>query len=147
MLFRSPGETYANVEPLDLYAVLERAGFVDVVVDGDVVADGHVVAHEHGVADEHGIAIYEDAAQAHGASFRGPDNKWKTVGGIGDAGCFSFYPTKVLGAMGEGGGVVTSNKNLFEKFDTVYNTLSAMLSGTEPSFGQMKSLPLLLIEQ
>jgi len=50
------------------------------------------------VARSHGIAVVEDAAQAIGATYRE-----KRVGGLGDVGCFSFYPTKNLGAMGDGG--------------------------------------------
>ena len=56
------------------------------------------------VARRHGLAVIEDASQAHGAEYRG-----RRVGGIGDLGCFSFYPTKNLGAYGEGGMVVTDD--------------------------------------
>ncbi len=56
------------------------------------------------IADRHGIAVIEDAAQAHGAEYRG-----RRAGSIGLAGCFSFYPGKNLGAYGEGGAVSTSD--------------------------------------
>lgn len=56
------------------------------------------------VARRHKLVVIEDAAQAHGAEYRG-----KRAGGIGDFGCFSFYPTKNLGASGEGGMVTTNN--------------------------------------
>ncbi len=56
------------------------------------------------VAKRHGLIVIEDAAQAHGAEYKG-----KKAGGIGDMGCFSFYPGKNLGAYGEGGIVVTDN--------------------------------------
>ena len=59
------------------------------------------------VAQRNGIGIIEDAAQAHGASYRG-----LRAGGMGDLGCFSFYPTKNLGALGDGGAIVTSDANL-----------------------------------
>ncbi len=62
------------------------------------------------VAGPAGIAIIEDCAQAHGARFRG-----RMVGGIGVLGCFSFYPTKNLGACGDGGAVVTSNDGLADR--------------------------------
>lgn len=56
------------------------------------------------VAKRHGLVVIEDAAQAHGAEYKG-----RRVGSIGDVGCFSFYPGKNLGAYGEGGMVVTGN--------------------------------------
>ena len=56
------------------------------------------------VARRHGLVVIEDAAQAHGAKYKG-----QPVGSIGDLGCFSFYPGKNLGAYGEGGAVTTNN--------------------------------------
>jgi dTDP-4-amino-4,6-dideoxygalactose transaminase len=56
------------------------------------------------IARRHGLAVIEDAAQAHGSEYKG-----RRAGGLGDIGCFSFYPTKNLGACGEGGIVVTSD--------------------------------------
>jgi len=62
------------------------------------------------VARKHGILVVEDACQAHGAAYRSA-----RVGSIGHAGCFSFYPTKNLGALGDAGMVVTSDQQLSEK--------------------------------
>jgi dTDP-4-amino-4,6-dideoxygalactose transaminase len=56
------------------------------------------------IARRYGLAVVEDAAQAHGAEYKG-----QRVGSLGDLGCFSFYPGKNLGAYGEGGAVVTNN--------------------------------------
>lgn len=56
------------------------------------------------VARRHGLVVIEDAAQAHGAKYKG-----RPVGSIGDMACFSYYPGKNLGAYGEGGAVTTSN--------------------------------------
>jgi dTDP-4-amino-4,6-dideoxygalactose transaminase len=59
-------------------------------------------------AREYGVAIIEDAAQAIGAEYEFSDGIVKRAGSMGDYGCFSFYPTKNLGAFGEGG-MVTCN--------------------------------------
>jgi dTDP-4-amino-4,6-dideoxygalactose transaminase len=56
------------------------------------------------IAKRHGLRVIEDAAQAHGAEYKG-----KRIGSIGDLGCFSFYPGKNLGAYGEGGAVTTND--------------------------------------
>lgn len=62
------------------------------------------------IANNHGLKVIEDAAQALGAKY-----KDKRVAGIGDAGCISFFPTKNLGAFGDGGMVVTSDPEIAEK--------------------------------
>ena len=59
------------------------------------------------IAGRHGLKVIEDAAQAHGARWRG-----RRVGSIGDAGCFSFFPGKNLGAYGDAGGVVSRDPEL-----------------------------------
>jgi len=59
---------------------------------------------------KNGLALIEDVAQAHGATWKG-----KRLGSIGDIGCFSCYPTKNLGAIGDAGLVTTSNKELARK--------------------------------
>ncbi|MEW2296152.1 DegT/DnrJ/EryC1/StrS family aminotransferase [Streptomyces sp. NPDC006743] len=59
------------------------------------------------LADRYGLALLEDCAQAHGATQRG-----RLAGTTGDAAAFSFYPTKVLGAYGDGGAVVTSRADV-----------------------------------
>lgn len=62
------------------------------------------------LARRHGIVVIEDAAQAHGARYKG-----RPVGGLGDYGCFSFYPGKNLGAYGEGGMIVTNQPDAAER--------------------------------
>lgn len=70
-------------------------------VDMDPVVD---------IAKRHDLKIVEDCAQAAGALYKG----WK-VGSFGEIGAFSFYPTKILGAYGDGGMAVTGDKGLYEK--------------------------------
>jgi dTDP-4-amino-4,6-dideoxygalactose transaminase len=68
------------------------------------------------VAGEHGLKVIEDAAQAHGATYDG-----RMAGCLGDAGCFSFYPTKNLGAYGDAGMVVTDNDEVAERLRMLRN--------------------------
>ncbi len=63
-----------------------------------------------------GLPIVEDACQAHGARWRG-----RSVGSLGAAGCFSFYPTKNLGGFGDGGIVVTNDADLAERLRILRN--------------------------
>lgn len=62
------------------------------------------------IARRHGLLVIEDAAQAHGAEYKG-----RRAGSIGDLGCFSFYPGKNLGAYGEGGAIVCSSPDLAQR--------------------------------
>lgn len=62
------------------------------------------------ICAEHGVAVVEDCAQAHGARLDG-----KAAGSFGDVAAFSFYPTKNLGALGDGGAVVTSSDEIAER--------------------------------
>ncbi len=63
-----------------------------------------------GIAGKRGIRVIEDAAQSHGAEYHG-----RRSGSLGDAGCFSFYPSKNLGAFGDGGAVVTDDEKIAQK--------------------------------
>jgi dTDP-4-amino-4,6-dideoxygalactose transaminase len=62
------------------------------------------------IARVHGLQVIEDAAQAHGAEYKG-----RRTGVLGDAACFSFYPTKNLGAFGDAGAVVSPSRDLVAK--------------------------------
>src|SRR5881394_2130588 len=62
------------------------------------------------IAQRRGLPVIEDACQAHGAEYRG-----RKAGSLGTAGCFSFYPGKNLGALGEAGAVVTNSEELKNK--------------------------------
>lgn len=67
-------------------------------------------------ADAHGLPVIEDCAQAHGARYKG-----RMTGTIGRAGCFSFYPTKNLGACGDGGAVATGDPELAARIRSLGN--------------------------
>lgn len=68
------------------------------------------------LARKHRLFIVEDAAQAHGAEYKG-----RRCGSMGDVGCFSFYPGKNLGAYGDGGGITTQRADLAETIRTLRN--------------------------
>ena len=59
------------------------------------------------IAEQHGVPVIEDAAQAHGARYQG-----RRVGQFGQIACFSFYPSKNLGAYGEGGALITNDASI-----------------------------------
>ncbi|MEY4483387.1 MAG: Erythromycin biosynthesis sensory transduction protein EryC1 [Verrucomicrobiota bacterium] len=66
------------------------------------------------VADKHGVILLEDCAQAHGATYQG-----KSVGSLARAAAFSFYPTKNLGAIGDGGGITTNDSELADQINVI----------------------------
>jgi dTDP-4-amino-4,6-dideoxygalactose transaminase len=68
------------------------------------------------LAARHDLKVIEDAAQAHGARYKG-----RRVGGLGDAAGFSFYPGKNLGALGDGGAVVTNDAELADRVRVLRN--------------------------
>jgi dTDP-4-amino-4,6-dideoxygalactose transaminase len=68
------------------------------------------------ISVKHDLLLVEDCAQSHGATFEG-----KVTGTFGDIGCFSFYPSKNLGAFGDGGAIVTDDTSLAKKIKTYRN--------------------------
>lgn len=126
-----PTNTFvATAEAVVLAGAVPR--FADVSPDTLLLTPGHldaaitprtravIIVHLYGqmpdmdalcaVADRAGMAVIEDAAQAHGATWRG-----RPAGSIGTAGCFSFYPGKNLGAFGDAGAVVTNDAGLAQR--------------------------------
>ncbi|MBF0619987.1 MAG: DegT/DnrJ/EryC1/StrS family aminotransferase, partial [Candidatus Omnitrophica bacterium] len=94
-------ETY-NIDPKALLKAItpKTKAIIPVHLYGQMAHMDEIMS----IADKHGIAVVEDACQAHGTKYKG-----KRSGSIGKAGCFSFYPTKGLGAWGDGGAVITSD--------------------------------------
>ena len=68
------------------------------------------------IARKYGLYVVEDCAQAHGATYRG-----QMIGSFGDAACFSFYPGKNLGALGDAGAVITDSKELADRIRALGN--------------------------
>ena len=99
-----------TIDPDAVAAVLARRpvkAIIAVHLYGQPAALDHLLP----LARAHGAYLVEDAAQAHGA-WCVVDGRRRRVGSVGDAGCFSFYPTKNLGALGDAGAVVTSHDEL-----------------------------------
>lgn len=74
------------------------------------------MANIKAVSDKHNLYLVEDCAQSHGACFDG-----KVTGTWGHIGCFSFYPTKNLGAFGDSGAIVTDDEELYGKIKMLRN--------------------------
>lgn len=104
-VFVDVDDTYCTMDPARLEAAVtpRTRAIVPVHLYGQP-ADMDPILE---IAGRRGIAVVEDACQAHGADYRG-----RRCGSMGTLGCFSFYPTKNLGACGEGGAVVTSDPGL-----------------------------------
>jgi len=97
-----------NLDPGSLEAAMSprTAAIMPVHLYGNPAAMDEI----NRVAARHGLFVLEDAAQAHGARFRS-----RRAGSLGDAAGFSFYPTKNLGALGDGGAIVTNDAGLAER--------------------------------
>jgi dTDP-4-amino-4,6-dideoxygalactose transaminase len=68
------------------------------------------------IAEKHDLRVVEDACQAHGARYKG-----RGVGSIGDVGCFSFFPSKAMTVLGEGGILTTNNEEVAERAEMLRN--------------------------
>jgi dTDP-4-amino-4,6-dideoxygalactose transaminase len=97
-----------NLDPAKLEPAITRRtkAIIPVHLYGQMADMDPIIA----IARAHGLHVVEDAAQAHGAEYKG-----KRAGSIGDIGCFSFYPSKNLGAYGEAGAAVTNNPDLAKR--------------------------------
>ncbi len=98
-------EVTYNIDPVELARVVTKKtkAIIPVHLYGQMANMDEIKA----IADKNGIAILEDACQAHGARYKGVRS-----GAVGNAGCFSFYPTKGLGGWGDGGAVITNDDKI-----------------------------------
>jgi dTDP-4-amino-4,6-dideoxygalactose transaminase len=98
-------ETTYNLDPARLEAAItgRTKAIIPVHLFGQPADMDPILA----IAKKHGLSVIEDACQAHGAAYKG-----RQAGSMGDAGCFSFYPGKNLGAFGEAGALVTDSDKL-----------------------------------
>lgn len=101
-----PGSFTMDVGQLEAALTPHTKAIIPVHLYGQSVDMDPILA----IARRRGIVVIEDAAQAHGARYKG-----RPVGGLGDFGCFSFYPGKNLGAYGEGGMIVTNDAQSAER--------------------------------
>jgi dTDP-4-amino-4,6-dideoxygalactose transaminase len=112
---------FVDVDP-ETYCIDPEGVRAAVTEDTAAVIPVHLYGHPADmdelltIAEETDIAVVEDACQAHGATYQG-----EPVGSFGDIGCFSFYPTKNLGAYGDGGAVVTDDEDLATKIAKLRN--------------------------
>ncbi|MBR1219663.1 DegT/DnrJ/EryC1/StrS family aminotransferase [Bradyrhizobium sp. U87765 SZCCT0131] len=109
-----PDPASHNLDP----ALLEQA----ITARTKVIIPVHLYGHPadmdpiNAVAQRHGLKVIEDAAQAHGALYRG-----RKAGSLGHAAGFSFYPGKNLGALGDGGAVTTDDDELADQIRLIRN--------------------------
>ncbi len=97
-----------NIDPAKIEAVItsKTKAIMPVHLYGQMADMDAILA----IAKKHNLKVIEDACQAHGAEYKG-----RKSGSIGDISCFSFYPSKNLGAYGDGGMVLTNDEDLYQK--------------------------------
>ena len=113
-------QTY-NIDPAQIEAAVttKTKAIMPVHLFGQMADMDPIMA----VANKHGLAVIEDAAQSITSTYKG-----KKAGSIGTAGCFSFFPSKNLGGIGDGGMVVTNDETLYKRLVMMRN------HGMEPKY-------------
>lgn len=120
--------SYAGATPVFVEPVLETFNIDPSKIEAKITAKTKAIIAVHlqgrcadmdairAIADRHGLKVLEDAAQAHGATYKGV-----RAGALGDAAGFSFYPGKNLGALGDAGCVTTNDEELAKKVRALGN--------------------------
>jgi dTDP-4-amino-4,6-dideoxygalactose transaminase len=101
-----PGRRTLNPDNLEAAITSRTKAIIPVHLYGMPAEMDRITA----IAERHGIPVIEDAAQAHGARYQG-----RRVGQFGRIACFSFYPSKNLGAYGEGGALITNDPSIAQR--------------------------------
>lgn len=110
-LFVDVDPTTLNLDPAALRATIAHIpGRLRAVIAVHLYGQPAAMAEINDLAAAQGACVVEDAAQAHGARSQG-----RRAGGLGRLGCFSFYPTKNLGALGDAGAITTDDDGLVER--------------------------------
>jgi len=99
-------ETY-NIDPNKLAKAISKK--TKAIIPVHIYGQPSNMDEINAIAKRHKIKVVEDAAQAHGSTYKG-----RRIGSLGDVACFSFYPTKSLGAFGDAGMIITSDKKTYE---------------------------------
>ncbi len=107
-----PGTFNIDAEGVDAAVTSRTKAIIPVHLFGQVAEMNQIIE----VASRHGLRVIEDAAQAIGAEYKG-----RRAGSIGDLGCFSFFPSKNLGAFGDGGMVTTNDPDLADRVRLLRN--------------------------
>jgi dTDP-4-amino-4,6-dideoxygalactose transaminase len=117
-------ETHCRRDPSNGRLVdLESGSTVTTVIPVHLYGFPAAMTEIHSLARQYGLALVEDAAQAHGATYTLQNGRTTThrAGSTGQFGCFSMYPGKNLGALGEAGAIVTNDSRLAEKVRLLAN--------------------------
>ena len=115
----SPESIKAIINKMDKEQLLKLKAIIPVHLYGQCAQMEPILD----IAKEHNLIVIEDAAQAIGAEYKG-----KRAGSMGDYGCFSFFPSKNLGAFGDGGIVTVNSKELYDKL------IMLRMHGSQPKY-------------
>ncbi|MEX2590860.1 MAG: DegT/DnrJ/EryC1/StrS family aminotransferase, partial [Chitinophagales bacterium] len=142
-VFAEPHEKSFNIKPKNIEANIgPRSKAIIVVHLYGQCANMQAI---NDIAQKQNLLLIEDAAQAHGAVYKG-----KKAGNLGDAAAFSFYPGKNLGALGDGGAITTNDQKLSEtiaalrnygsqvKYENLYRGLNSRLDAIQAAFLNIK---------